>query len=73
MKKHRSLISSMLQDLRAGKKCEIDFINGVVCRFGKKYGVATPFDDRVVQIVHAIESGEFPIAAENIRRFDDLL
>ena len=73
MKKHRSLISSMLQDLRAGKKCEIDFINGVVCRFGKEHGVATPFDDRVVQIVHAIEGGEFPIAAENIRRFDDLL
>ena len=31
MKKHGRLISSMLQDLRKGKKCEIDFINGVVC------------------------------------------
>lgn len=73
MKKHRSLISSMLQDLRAGKKCEIDFINGVVCAYGKKRGISTPFNDRVVQIVHAIEEGEYPIAADNIRRFDDIL
>ncbi len=72
MKKHAGLISSMLQDLRAGKKCEIDFINGVVCEFGKKHGVATPFDGRVVELVHAIEAGELPISPSNIRRFDDL-
>ena len=73
MKKHAGLISSMLQDLRAGKQCEIDFINGVVCEFGKKYGVETPFDRRVVELVHAIEAGELSISPENIRRFDDLL
>ena len=73
MKKHAGLISSMLQDLRAGKQCEIDFINGVVCEFGKMYGVETPFDRRVVELVHAIEAGELSISPENIRRFDDLL
>lgn len=72
MKKHAGLISSMPQDLRAGKQCEIDFINGVVCEFGKKYGVATPYDARVVELVHAIEAGELSISPENIRRFDDL-
>lgn len=72
MKKHRFLISSMLQDLRSGKKCEIDFINGVVCEYGKRYNISTPFDNRLVEIVHAIEDGQYPIAADNIRRFDDL-
>ena len=73
MKKHAGLISSMLQDLRAGKRCEIDFINGVVCEFGKKHGVETPFDGRVVELVHAIEAGELSISPVNIRLFDDLL
>ena len=72
MKKHSALIASMLQDIRAGKKCEIDAINGVVCAFGKKYGVPTPFNDRTVEIVHALEEGA-PIAFSNIARYDDLL
>lgn len=70
MKKHRGLISSMLQDLRNGKLCEIDFINGVVCEYGRKYHVPTPFNDRTVEIVHAIERGELPITFANIERFD---
>lgn len=72
MKKHSALIASMLQDIRAGKKCEIDAINGVVCAFGKKYGVPTPFNDRTVEIVHELENGA-PIAFSNIGRYDDLL
>ena len=69
MKKHARLISSMLQDLRAGKKCEIDFINGVVCEYGKKYGVPTPCNDKTVQLVHEIEEGKRPIAFENISAY----
>lgn len=69
MKKHARLISSMLQDLRAGKKCEIDFINGVVCEFGKKYGVPTPCNDKTVQLVHEIEEGKRPISFENISAY----
>ena len=69
MKKHARLISSMLQDLRAEKKCEIDFINGVVCEFGKKYGVPTPCNDKTVQLVHEIEEGKRPISFENISAY----
>ena len=72
MKKHASLISSMLQDIRKGKKCEIDFINGVVCEYGKKYEVNTPFNDKTVEIVHRIEDGEFPPRMENISLYDNL-
>ena len=72
MKKHAGLVASMLQDIRSGKSCEIDAINGVVCAFGKKYGVPTPFNERTVQIVHTLEEGA-PIAFSNIARYDDLL
>lgn len=72
MKKHAKLISSMLQDLRHGKKCEIDFINGTVCEFGRKYGVKTPFNDKTVEIVHAIEEGKYPIDFSNIALYDPL-
>lgn len=72
MKKHGKLISSMLQDLRHGKKCEIGFINGVVCEFGRKYNVPTPFNDKTVEIVHAIEEGEFPIDFANIKLYKEL-
>jgi 2-dehydropantoate 2-reductase len=73
MKKHRAIIPSMLQDIRNGKPCEIDAINGVVCDFGKKNGVATPINDRIVSVIKRIESGELKAEKENIRLFDDLL
>ena len=72
MKKHARLISSMLQDLKKGKKCEIDFINGVVCEYGEKYGVPTPFNRKTVEIVHGIEEGKYPVSFENIRLYDEL-
>lgn len=72
MKKHGKLISSMLQDLRQGKKCEIDFINGVVCEYGEKYGVPTPFNARTVEIVHAIEEGKHTIDFSNTQLYKDL-
>ena len=72
MKKHANLIASMLQDIRNGKKCEIDAINGAVCECGKKVGVPTPFNTRTVEIVHELENGA-PIAFSNIGRYDDLL
>ena len=73
MKKHVGIVPSMLQDIRAGKPCEIDAINGVVCAFGRKYGVPTPINDRIVETVRLEQTGALAPAPENIRRFDDLL
>ena len=73
MKKHRDIEPSMLQDLKKGKPCEVDAINGVVCDFGKKYGVATPINDRIVEIIKKIQSGELKAEKANIRLFDDIL
>ena len=73
MKKHSKIVPSMLQDLQKGKPCEIDAINGVVCKWGKKCGVATPINDRIVDVVKRIQNGELKPEKANIRLFDDLL
>ena len=72
MKKHRLLEPSMLQDLKKGKPCEVDAINGVVCDWGRKCGVATPINDRIVEIIKKEQAGELPLCKENIKLFDDL-
>lgn len=73
MKKHAALISSMLQSLRQGKKCEIDYIDGVVCDFGRKYGVGTPVCDKICALVHEIENGKRQISTDNLREFSALI
>ena len=73
MKKHKDIEPSMLQDLKKGKLCEIDAINGVVCEWGKKYNVPTPINDRIVQVVKQLQSGQLDLKKENISLFKDLL
>ena len=63
----------MLQDLKKGKPCEIDAINGIICEWGRKNSVPTPINDRIVEIIKKCEAGELTPCAENIRLFDGLL
>ena len=48
---------SMLLDHMAGKRAEIDNINGAIPREGAKYGIATPVNSVVVALLRAKESG----------------
>jgi 2-dehydropantoate 2-reductase len=63
----------MLQDLKKGKPCEVDAINGVVCDFGRKYNVKTPINDRIVEVIKKIQNGELKAEKKNIHLFDDML
>ena len=69
MKKHRLIEPSMLQDLKKGKPCEVDAINGVVCAWGRKTGVPTPMNDKIVEIIKKEQAGELPLSRENIKLF----
>ena len=69
MKNHRELVSGMLKDIENGKKCEIDFINGVVADLAKEVGVQTPCTAQVVEIVHGIENGLYELSYDNINFF----
>ena len=69
MKKHAAIEPSMLQDVKKGKPCEIDAINGVVCDWGKKTNLPTPVNDRIVSLIHEIESGKRKPSPENLKAF----
>lgn len=71
--KNRLLKASMLQDLEKGRRTEIDFINGYVCKKARGLGVATPYNDMVVTLVkEAEQKGQVPSLQENIKRFIQL-
>ena len=69
IRKHAKLKASMLQDLEKNKKTEVDAINGVVSAFGRKVGVPTPMNDKVVEIIHSIEDGKLKPAFSNLEYF----
>lgn len=73
MKKHRLLEPSMEQDLKKGKPCEVNAINGVVCEWGRKCGVPTPINDRIVEIITKEQNGELEMKKDNIELFRDLV
>ena len=72
MKRHKNLVSSMLKDVQNGRKCEIDYIDGVVVENGKRVGVETPYCQKVVELVHGIENGLYEISMQNVVFFDGL-
>ena len=69
IKKHAKLKASMLQDIEKGKKTEVEAINAVVSAFGKKIGHPTPLNDKVVEVINRIESGELKPSFDNLRFF----
>jgi 2-dehydropantoate 2-reductase len=50
----------MLQDMRKGRRPEIDYINGYVVREGQRLGVPTPVNAAVTNVLRAVASGEQP-------------
>ena len=66
MKNHKNIISGMYYDLKAGKKCDIDFINGVIADHAKRHRVQTPLNNKVLEIAHKIENKELEISTKNI-------
>ncbi len=73
MKKHRHLKPSMLQDLEKGKLSEIDSINNIVCEYGRKVGVPTPYNDLVVSLIHGFEQEKGRPGFENLKDFSRLM
>jgi 2-dehydropantoate 2-reductase len=48
--------SSTLQDLRAGKRTEIDALNGAIVALGKKHSLAVPANEIVYDMIKFLES-----------------
>ena len=47
-------IASMLQDVRAGRRTEIDFITGAIVREGRRLGIPTPVNEALTLLVRAV-------------------
>jgi 2-dehydropantoate 2-reductase len=47
---------SMLMDIEAGRRTEVDFINGKFVEYGKRAGVSTPFNQTLRSLVKGLES-----------------
>ena len=69
MKKHAAIEPSMLQDLKKNKPCEVDAINGIVCERGRREGIPTPINERIVKIIHEIQEGKRKPCRENLQDF----
>src|SRR5262249_53900834 len=46
---------SMLQDIRAKRQTEIDFVNGAIADLGEKLGVAVPLNRAIWALVKGLE------------------
>ena len=56
----------MAQDVTKGRTTEIDGMNGHVVAQGRERGVATPVSAAVVDVIHEVETGRRPPAAQTI-------
>ena len=72
IRKHAKLKASMLQDIEKGKLTEVDAINGAVSAYGRKISFPTPVNDRVVEIIHGIERGEYKASFDNLSLFGNM-
>ncbi len=68
---YRDTRSGMLLDLNAGRRCDVDYVAGVVVRAGEYKGVETPLLARAVALVHDVENGLAEIAPESLRLLCD--
>ena len=66
VKSHKNIVSGMYFDLKAGKACEIEYLNGAVVNAAKKGGIEVPLNEKVIALAHEIECGARKINAENL-------
>ncbi|MBI3915402.1 MAG: 2-dehydropantoate 2-reductase [Betaproteobacteria bacterium] len=57
---------SMAQDMRKGRRTEIQFMNGFIAEKGGFVGVAAPAHEKLTEIVTRVERGEIPQSPANL-------
>lgn len=59
--------SSMADDLAAGRRTEIDYLNGELVRLAERLQTDAPVNRRIVELVRAAEEGAKPLAPAALR------
>jgi 2-dehydropantoate 2-reductase len=60
--------SSMSDDLGAGRKTEVDYLNGELIRLAERLAEKAPVNRRIVELIRAAEAGAEPLAPAELRR-----
>jgi len=47
--------ASMLQDVEARRRTEVDYLNGGIARVGSELGVPTPLNEAVTALIKGVE------------------
>ncbi len=63
---------SLYQDILKGRRTEIEFLNGYVVKKGNEVGVRTPYSEAAVAVIKGVESGEFKVGMDNVRRVEEI-
>ena len=58
----------MADDLAAGRKTEIEFLNGELVRLGERLARPAPVNRAIVDLVHKAEAGTEPLAPAALRK-----
>jgi len=66
--RYRRMRSSMLAAIERGRTPAVDFLNGEVASRGKKHGIPTPFNDKIVDTVWAIAKKQISSSRETLDR-----
>ena len=61
-------LASMAQDVKKGRRSEIDFMNGLVAQKGREFSVPTPFNDAIIDAMHGIDDGSLSLDAAHVDR-----
>jgi 2-dehydropantoate 2-reductase len=60
--------SSMADDLAAGRKTEVDYLNGELVRLAERLGSDAPVNRAIVELVRQAEAGAKPLGPKALRR-----
>ncbi len=64
-KKFRDVESSMIQDVKRGRKTEIDYINGFLVQKAREKGIDARINNSLVELIHRIERKEISPSLNN--------
>jgi 2-dehydropantoate 2-reductase len=70
-KQNKKLRSANLGFYERGLPTEIPYMNGHIVELGKKYGIQTPLNEFIANLVQKIDDGESEPSLENLKLFED--
>ncbi|MBQ1553209.1 MAG: ketopantoate reductase family protein [Clostridia bacterium] len=68
--KYANVRPSTLQSLERGEKTEIAIFNGYIERMAREYGVKTPVNSKLTEMIHEIEDGKREMSMDNLGEFE---